>query len=188
MKVSRLSRGGQQTLMRSGDQHIEAIIPSMNNGLVVAALMALVIGIAAPARADLTGFVGVNPTPSNRLVRGFAGGFALVIIGFEFEYAETNEDETADAPSLKTGMGNVYLQTPFPVSGFQFYGIMGGGVYRERLGLVQETHVGANVGGGVKFVLAGPLQLRLDYRIFTLRGTPLHVRPQRLYAGLNLAF
>jgi len=30
--------------------------------------------------------------------------------------------------------------------------------------------------------------VRFDYRIFTLRGNPLHTRPQRLYVGLNLAF
>ena len=33
-----------------------------------------------------------------------------------------------------------------------------------------ETNVGINVGGGVKMTLAGPLRLRLDYRVFTLKG------------------
>jgi hypothetical protein len=145
-------------------------------------------GLAAPAHADLTGFIGATTTPSSRLVRGVAAGIALVIVGFEFEYADTAEDLAADAPSLKTGMGNVFVQTPFPINGFQFYGTVGGGFYRERLDTRQETHVGANVGGGVKIVLAGPLRLRLDYRLFNLRGEPLHGRPQRLYAGLNLAF
>ena len=160
----------------------------MMKRLGVAGLTIALLGVAAPARADLTGFIGVNPTPSSRLVRGFAAGLALVIIGFEFEYAETSEDEMNGAPSLRTGMGNVYLQTPFPISGLQFYGTMGGGLYRERLDMRQETQVAGNVGGGVKIVLAGPLRLRLDYRIFNLRGDPLHSRPQRLYAGLNLAF
>ena len=36
--------------------------------------------------------------------------------------------------------------------------------------------------------LAGPLRLRLDYRVFTLQGTPRHSKPQRFYAGLNLKF
>jgi hypothetical protein len=34
----------------------------------------------------------------------------------------------------------------------------------------------------------GPLRLRLDYRVFQLRGHPLHAQSQRLYAGLNLTF
>ena len=29
-----------------------------------------------------------------------------------------------------------------------------------------------NNGGGVKIKLAGPLRVRLDYRVFTLRGSP----------------
>ena len=51
-------------------------------------------------------------SPANRAVRGAAIGGGLVIVGFEFEYADTTEDATAGAPSLKTGMGNVLLQTP----------------------------------------------------------------------------
>jgi len=146
---------------------------------------------AAPARAfaDLTAFIGVNPTPSNRVASGFALGMGLVIVGFEIEYASTAEDELVAAPSLRTGMFNVLLQTPFAVSGVQVYGTVGGGLYREALGEAhRETHLGTNVGGGVKLTLAGPLRLRLDYRVFLLRGEPLHERPQRFYAGLNLAF
>ncbi len=144
---------------------------------------------APPTYADVTGFIGLSPTPSTRFTRGFAAGLGLVIVGFEFEYAKTSEDETLEAPSLTTGMGNLYLQTPFPVHGLQFYGTVGGGIYREALtGVREETHFAANVGGGVKITLVGPLRLRLDYRLFTLRGSPLYSKPQRLYAGLTLAF
>ena len=62
------------------------------------------------------------------------------------------------------------------------------GGYQETLADNSETQVGINVGGGVKWTLAGPLRLRLDYRIFTLQGDPRHPRPQRFYAGLNLKF
>ena len=61
-------------------------------------------------------------------------------------------------------------------------------MYREQLDAREETSFGSNVGGGVKISLVGPLRLRFDYRLFSLRGDPLHRRPQRLYAGLNLAF
>jgi hypothetical protein len=86
-------------------------------------------------------------------------------------------------------MFNGLLQTPVPIGGIQFYGTAGAGVYRESLADVTETNVGINIGGGVKMNLAGPLRLRLDYRVFTLRGDDVrHSKPQRFYAGLNLKF
>ena len=133
-------------------------------------------------------FLGTNTTPDNRVTRGGAIGAGLLVVGFEFEYSSTVEDETAGAPSLKIGSANGILQTPIPVFGLQFYVTAGGGIYRERFGSATETGFAPNVGGGVKWRLAGPLRLRLDYRVFTLRGTPLHKTPQRFYAGVNLAF
>src|SRR5688572_14063322 len=90
--------------------------------------------LPTPAFADLTLFLGINGTPSKRQVRGFSGGIGLVIVAFEFEYASTSEDLEELAPSLKTYMFNGLLQTPFAIGGFQPYGTVGGGVYRERLG------------------------------------------------------
>jgi hypothetical protein len=143
---------------------------------------------AAPARADATAFLGANTTPSNRTVKGFAFGFGLLIVGFEFEYASTGEDADAAAPSLRTGMGNVLLQTPVPIFGFQPYFTTGGGVYRERLGALHDTSFGTNVGGGVKVSLAGPLRLRVDYRVFKLGSDALNSPAHRFYGGLNLSF
>jgi opacity protein-like surface antigen len=140
------------------------------------------------ASADLTAFLGVNPTPVNRPVRGFAIGAGLLIVGFEFEYANTSDDEVLAAPKLQTYMFNGLVQTPVPIAGMQFYATAGGGGYRESLFDTSETHVGYNIGGGVKWSLAGPLRLRLDYRVFTLQGEPLHSNPQRFYAGLNVKF
>lgn len=151
-------------------------------------LVLLVLLVPSAAAADITGFLGVNPTPSTRPVRGFAIGAGMMIVGFEFEYSGTSEDDDELAPGLRTFMGNGLLQTPFPIAGMQFYATAGGGVYRESLGGDTETHVGINVGGGAKVTLAGPLRLRLDYRVFTLQGDPRHTRPQRFYAGLNLKF
>jgi hypothetical protein len=150
----------------------------------------LLAGVLYPATAfaDLTAFLGVNPTPTNRPVRGISAGIGLLIVAFEFEYADTSEDETEGSPRLRTFMGNGLLQTPFPIAGMQFYATAGGGMYRETLLEASETHVGVNIGGGVKMSLVGPLRLRLDYRVFTLRGAPRHSRPQRFYAGLNLKF
>jgi len=143
---------------------------------------------STPAFADATVFIGSTVTPANRPVKGLALGVGLVIVGFEFEFADTGETLEEAAPSLRTGMGNVLLQTPIPVAGMQFYLTSGGGVYRERLGTRQETHFGVNSGGGAKITLLGPLRARVDYRIFKLRGEPLHSVVHRVYAGFNLAF
>ena len=148
----------------------------------------LVLLLPSPAAADVTAFLGVNPTPTNRAVRGIAGGMGLVIVGFEVEYANTTEDKVEAAPGLRTFMFNGLVQTPLPIGGLQFYGTAGGGLYRETLNAVTETHVGMNVGGGVKMSLIGPLRLRLDYRVFKLQGQPLHPQVQRFYAGINLKF
>ncbi len=149
---------------------------------------AAVLVVPSAARADVTAFLGVNGTPSNRPVRGLAGGIGLLIVAFEFEYANTSEDLPVRAPGLKTYMFNGLVQTPVPIGGVQFYGTAGGGMYRETLATLSETHVGVNVGGGIKMKLAGPLRLRLDYRVFNLKGTPRHATAQRFYAGLNLKF
>jgi hypothetical protein len=153
-------------------------------GIVIGTLLLL---WPSTALADATLFLGATTTPSSRWARGGAVGISLLVIGFEFEYSNTSEELEELAPSLRTGMANVLLQTPFPNS-FQIYGTVGGGIYRERLADDQETHFGANVGGGVKLSLAGPLRLRVDYRVFTLQGSPRHSRPQRFYAGVNLMF
>jgi hypothetical protein len=149
--------------------------------------LALVL-LPKTASADVTGFLGSNSTPSNRLAKGFAVGTGLLIVGFEFEYAHTNEDLSRAAPGLRTFMFNGLLQTPVPIARMQFYGTMGGGVFRETLNELSETNLGINVGGGVKLTLAGPLRLRLDYRVHTLHGSPLYSNPKRFYAGINLKF
>ena len=158
-------------------------------------LVLFAVALLAPstASADITAFLGTNPTPVNRVTTGFGVGVGLVIVGFEFEYGHTRENLDELAPSLRTYMFNGLLQTPIPIAGMQFYATAGGGVYRETLEMLNlndesETNVGINVGGGVKVNLAGPLRLRFDYRIFTLQGSPRHSKPQRFYAGLNLKF
>jgi len=148
----------------------------------------LLIGAASPAAADLTAFVGLSPTPEQHAVKGLAIGAGLVIVGFEIEYAHMSENVKKAIPALTTGSGNLLVQTPVPVHGWQFYATLGGGLYRERLEDIQETHFSTNLGGGAKYTLSGPFRLRFDYRVFTLMGSPLHSRVQRVYAGFNLAF
>ena len=154
---------------------------------------ALVLLTPSTARADITGFLGATPTSATRPVQGLAVGAGLLIAGFEFEYAHTNEDLTDPAnlgSELRTFMFNGYVQTPLAIAGIQPYATAGGGIYRETLSApaFSETSFGTNVGGGAKIKLLGPVRLRLDYRVFNLRGTPTHSTVQRFYAGINLKF
>ena len=157
-------------------------------GLVPALALLAVTAAPAPAAADLTAFVGVSPSPDTQFAKGLAVGMALVIIGFEFEYSQLGEDVERAVPSLTTGSGNLLVQTPVPINGWQFYATLGGGLYRERLDDLQETHVATNLGGGAKYTVAGPFRLRFDYRIFSLLGSPVQSKVHRFYAGANLAF
>ena len=155
-----------------------------------AIVSALLLSIATPARADITAFIGANTTPNNRSARGFAFGVGLLIVGFEFEYSGTSDstEPSTVAPSLKTGMGNVLLQTPMAIAGIQPYFTTGGGIYRETLGAHSDTSFGFNTGGGAKINLVGPLRLRVDYRVFKLGSGALYSPAHRVYAGLNLKF
>jgi opacity protein-like surface antigen len=143
---------------------------------------------ASQAFADLTGFIGANTTPKNRHTQGFAVGGGLLLVGFEFEYASTPDEPNAMAPALTTGSGNFLLQAPFAIFGFQPYATTGGGLYRETLGTHQQTGFALNSGGGVKISLAGPLRLRLDYRVLKLGEKALQSPVHRVYVGLNLKF
>ncbi|MEO7156251.1 MAG: hypothetical protein ABI039_01740 [Vicinamibacterales bacterium] len=143
---------------------------------------------AVPARADITAFLGLSPTPDNHAVKGFSAGLGLLVVGFEFEYANLSEDDFEGLPGLKTYAGNVLVQTPIEIAGTQFYATVGAEAYRETLALLEENHVGTNIGGGAKIKLLGPIRVRLDYRIFKLQGSPIHNVYQRFYVGGNLKF
>lgn len=160
----------------------------MKRRLSVTGLLFLTCLLAWPAtaRADITAFLGISTKPENRPTRGFAFGLTFLVVGFEMEYASTDEKPLVGAPSLKTGMINGLVQTP--TSKTQLYLTAGGGFFRERFGEAGESNFGTNFGGGVKLGLIGPLRLRLDYRIYNLRGKAVYHTPQRFYAGANFSF
>jgi hypothetical protein len=166
-------------------------------------LLCLVLAATSrPAFADATLFIGTtnvsnSDNASRQTTKGFAIGAGLLVVGIEFEYAQTGEDVERFGPSLRTGVGNVYVQTPVPIAGLQFYGTTGGGLYRERSTAepvtdLTKTGFASNTGGGVKISLLGPLKARVDYRIFKLLGDKPRENwrstVQRFYAGVNLGF
>jgi opacity protein-like surface antigen len=155
---------------------------------VVVLSSCVLAGLASPARADVTVFLGTASAPSTHQARGVAIGGGILAFGFEFEYSNMREDAEEGVPSLKTGMGNVLLQTPVAFMGFQPYFTTGGGIYQEELATHSDTGVGFNTGGGVKVSLAGPIRLRVDYRVFKLGSGALNSPAHRFYAGVNLKF
>jgi opacity protein-like surface antigen len=110
------------------------------------------------------------------------------MIASEFEYASNGENLSEVTPALRTFMGNLLVQSPFPVAGFQPYATAGIGYYRERLDTLQESGLGFNAGVGVKTRVFGPLMVRVDYRNFKLRGEPIYGTVHRIYSGVHLAF
>ena len=160
----------------------------MSRKWVIVVVMVMVVARASSARADATLFIGTTTTPENRLARGFSVGGGFVVIGFEGEYSYTVEDTAAAAPGIRTFMGNVLLQTPTTIFGFQPYFTTGWGVYHETLGAYERTAFAPNTGGGVKISLFGPIRLRVDYRALRLGSGALYSPAHRFYAGLNLKF
>ena len=148
----------------------------------------LLVTAAGTAAADVTAFLGSTTTPTARQARGVSVGFGLLFLGFEFEYSNTTEDVEDVVPGLRTGMGNVLLQTPVPIAGITPYFTTGGGMYWERMAEDTDTGFGLNTGGGAKIRLAGPLRMRVDYRVFNLSGSPRYDTVHRFYVGANLAF
>jgi opacity protein-like surface antigen len=160
----------------------------MRSGRTVLLTIALTLTAAAPAFADIVAFIGPNTTPSARMAKGIGIGASFVIAGFELEYSATGDDPANNAPALKTGMANAFLQSPVPFLGFQPYATVGAGIFKETLGAHDETGTAMNIGGGVKYTLTGPLQLRADYRVFKLGSGALNTPAHRLYIGLNVKF
>jgi hypothetical protein len=150
--------------------------------------LAAILAGATPAFADATLFVGTTLSPANRPVWGASGGVSLVIVGFEIEYAKTTDDPGATAPSLTTISGNGYIQTPVEIFHVQPYLTGGVGGFSETLGTHNEKGLASNTGGGARISLAGPLRLRVDYRVFKLGGGALVSPAHRVYVGLNLKF
>lgn len=152
-------------------------------------LLILPTALAGTAYADLTAFGGTHRATASPWTLGVSLGLSLRLTGIEFEYARTPADAAAGTASLETGMASLLFHTPLDRLGpLQFYGAVGAGVYRERLAGWENRSAGVNAGGGVTITIAEPLRLRLDYRRFTLRGARHRRSPERVYAGVTLAF
>jgi hypothetical protein len=159
----------------------------MKRTIVLLFLAAAIIAVdARPARADVTAFFGLAPTPAFRTARGFSVGLNMLIVGFEFEWANTGERTSEGAPGMSTRMFNGVLLTP--TGSTQLYLSAGFGWFSETLGPLKETGIASNFGGGVKVKLLGPIRGRVDFRVFRLNDSAIQRNPVRIYAGLNIPF
>jgi hypothetical protein len=157
--------------------------------IVTAVIFASMLGVAAPASADITAFLGAAGGPSARMAKGVAVGIGFVVFGIEFEYSDTSENVADLAPRIRTGMVNALVQTPSVAGGLQFYATIGAGGYVQDLGTLSETNVGTNLGGGLKKGLAGPFGFRVDYRMFRFSGAAFgHQIVHRVVVGANVRF
>ena len=160
---------------------------TIRRAAVVLAAGAILL-VPSLAHADITGFLGSLRTTNPQTVSGVAASVTLIVVGVEFEYANAPENVSTLTPRLSTGMVSALVRTP--TGKIQLYGTIGVGVYREARGIVTNTNTASCIGGGVTIGLAGPLGVRLDYRIIGLRNSinaDTSTR-HRIYAGVNLKF
>lgn len=153
----------------------------------VAAAAAVLLASPRVAHADGTVFAGAFLTPARETLRGFSVGMTVILAGVEFEYARVAEDEEARTPSHQAGSLSVLVQTP--TGRVKLYGLLGAGLFRDQIGgATIESGATLHAGGGLKIGLAGPVGLRLDYRVisFSREGEDRH--RQRVYAGLRVEF
>lgn len=155
------------------------------------AMILLLVGVA-PAAADLTFAVGMQrpsaPHPSVAVAWGWWPG----TVGFEIEYAGSVGRASNSTPSTGSASVNLLVRTPWRIGAGRVYAVGGIAAYGEQrpsggVGAVEAIDLGA----GTTLRLAGPLHLRLDYRMFVLgrgEGRSKSALPQRLAAALSLSF
>ena len=171
-------------------------MPTILNRVVFITIATAVLWLGAgvaPAHADMTAFVGMTTFTSRKTVGG-AFSRCRGAVCPETEFAHTSEDATTGAPSISTFGVNLLVRFKSPAPRMNFYGTAGFGLYCEMGGRSTSGGGGGhrNLGGGAQIVLAGPVTLRLDYRLLLLGqpddGKPFERRPQRMSAGLSLRF
>jgi hypothetical protein len=150
------------------------------------------------ARADATVLVGLMSVDAVRPSFGVSFGYRPSAVGFEIEYLGLFGQTTPGDYSAGGIFASVIVQ-PVTISKAQLFAVGGIGVWGEGFEAGKRTGVlrAGNVGGGVLVPIAGNLRFRVDYRLFLLGKVseaevgaiaPSRKRPQRIAAGLHVAF
>jgi hypothetical protein len=124
---------------------------------------------------------------------GGAVGYCLESVCVETEYARTFENSVSRAPAVSTLGFRFLVLFRSPVQHIKLYGVYGVGMHLEKGRYANEgVNEYRNLGGGGLLTLAGPLELRLEYRLLILRGLdhdpPFQWHPQYLSTGLTVSF
>jgi opacity protein-like surface antigen len=155
--------------------------------LIAASVAAMLLSAPTAARADITAFLGAYLTTPRQSVRGVSVGFKILVAGVEFEAVRAPEEVEAKQPEIQEGSASVLVETP--TGRVKLYGLLGAGLYRMLVaGVAGDTNSSLHIGGGVKITLAGPIGLRLDYRLIKLNGLVEDDTRQRVYAGVRIDF
>jgi hypothetical protein len=147
------------------------------------------------ARADATVLWGLMSVDALRPSFGFSFGHRPSAVGFEIEYLSTLGQTTPGDYSAGGAFASLIVQA-VTISNVQIFAVGGVGIWAEGFAGKRTGVLNAgNVGGGVLVALAGPLRLRLDYRLFLLGKVeeeggiaPSRKHPQRIAAGLYFDF
>ena len=159
-------------------------------------LAVLVLMNPLSARADATVLVGLKSVEGLRPSFGWSFGHRPDAVGFEIEYLRTVHQTALGGYSAGGVFASLIVQ-PVTISHVQIFAIGGVGIWGEGFsgGKSAGLFRAGNVGGGALVHLAGPLSLRLDYRLFLLgkaeeQGSipPSTKHPQRIAAGLHFDF
>ena len=95
-------------------------------------------------------------------------------------------------PALSVGLALTDLEAG--IGAGPIASLLGGlGTAQADVSLNVDTVNGLTVGGGTRVVVparpkVGPIDVRVDYRIYNLRGSARHKTPQRFYGGVNFRF
>lgn len=157
-------------------------------------LAALVLITPTSARADATALIGLTSLDDLRPSFGFSFGYRPSAVGFEIEYLSTMSGDYSAG-----GIFASLIVQPVTISKVRIFAVGGVGVWGEGFDGGRRTGVlgAGNIGGGALVPLAGPVSLRLDYRLFVLGDVskeeigaiaPRTKYPQRIAAGIHFDF
>ena len=157
----------------------------MTRGALLVPLIAIALAAAetaARAQGHMTLLSGVYSGAPSRPAIGYAWGFGDAGGGGEVEVAATRGSGSVSAGSITAAW---FFPTPLKVRGASLYGLAGLGAYADRH--TEELTEAIALGIGTKIRFAGPIKIRLEYRLYVVRkdGVP---PPQRLSAGLSVGF
>ena len=164
---------------------------------VIGFIALMFVVTATPARADAIAFMGAitgnNGTPAIGVAFGRFPQELDSIVGFDLEIVRTPGGPRSGRSWIETFGGNLLVQWSVHRRALM-YAAGGPGVYAETTGDGGGTDlVGyGNAGGGIKISVAGPLMVRLDYRLMIIghadasAEVPRH--RHRATVGFGLAF